>query len=125
MKGATFLNRTPDSEYIVKFEFPEFTSLCPKTGQPDFATIRVVYVPKANCLESKSVKMYFFAYRSFRGFMESITNKILRDFVQSCNPKEMKVIADFAPRGALKIKVEASYMEGVGYKVNCDKTEAL
>lgn len=111
-----FPNRTPEARYIVNLKFPEFTSLCPKTGQPDFANILVQYVPGETCLESKSIKLYFFAYRNFGAFMESITNKILRDFVQACSPRSMKVTAQFAPRGALGITVEAFYQEGVGYE---------
>lgn len=119
-----FPNRNPEGSYFVNLKFPEFTSLCPKTGQPDFAEIFVQYVPNELCLESKSVKLYFFAYRNFGAFMESITNKIIRDFVQACSPKQMKVTAKFAPRGALAITVDAFYYEATGFNIR-SKGEAV
>ena len=113
-----FPNRHLGDGYLINLRFPEFTSLCPKTGQPDFAEILVQYVPGELCLESKSIKLYFFAYRNFGAFMESITNKILRDMVEACQPKSMTVIGDFAPRGALRITVQASYDETLGFNVH-------
>jgi len=121
----TFPNRNKDSQYHVDLNFPEFTSLCPKTGQPDFAHIQVVYVPNKLCLESKSIKLYFFAYRNFGAFMESITNKILRDFVHKCEPLQMVVKATFAPRGALSITVTAEYSEEYGYEITKDIHKCL
>lgn len=105
----TFPNKTPDRDYLIKMEFPEFTSLCPKTGQPDFATIHLEYIAQEKCLESKSIKLYFFRYRGYGSFMETIVNKILDDFVEACSPKQMKVTGIFNPRGGLKIEVVAKY----------------
>lgn len=96
-----------DTEVILTF--PEFTSLCPKTGQPDFATILVKYIPKDLCVESKSLKLYYFAYRQYGSFMETIANKILDDLVSRLQPKWMEVTADFAPRGGLKIVPVSTY----------------
>ncbi len=120
----TFPNRHPDAKYQVDLVFPEFTSLCPKTGQPDFARIEVTYIPKDLCLESKAVKLYFFAYRNFGAFMESITNKILRDFVAAASPRWMRVRGVFAPRGALAITVNAEYSEAQGFRVMSIAKEA-
>jgi len=103
----TFNNKYPDNEYMVEFVFPEFTSLCPKTGQPDFAEIVIQYHPDQKCIESKSLKMYFFAYRSCGSFMETITNKILEDCFQMCNPHWMKVVGKFNARGGTFINVTA------------------
>ncbi|RLF30301.1 MAG: NADPH-dependent 7-cyano-7-deazaguanine reductase QueF [Thermoplasmata archaeon] len=110
-----FPNRHVGDDYMVEMSFPEFTSLCPKTGQPDFATITVRYIPNKVCLESKSIKLYMFAYRNFGAFMESITGKILRDFVQVSYPVYMNVIGDFAPRGALAIRVHATWSQKEGF----------
>ena len=104
-----FENKFPGRDYEVKLTFPEFTSLCPKTGQPDFAVIHILYSPDRLCLESKSIKMYFFAYRNFGSFMETITNKILNDCVEKCAPRRMKVIGQFNARGGLVIEVSATY----------------
>ncbi|MBT9139181.1 MAG: NADPH-dependent 7-cyano-7-deazaguanine reductase [Syntrophomonadaceae bacterium] len=103
----TFPNQHPEKEYVINMTFPEFTSLCPKTGQPDFATIKVQYVPRKKCLESKSIKLYLFAYREVGSFMETIVNNILNDFVEVCSPKNMVVKGIFNPRGGLKIIVVA------------------
>lgn len=108
----TFPNKFPGRDYLIKFIFPEFTSLCPKTGQPDFATIEVQYIADEKCIESKSLKLYFFAYRQYGSFMETITNKILEDCVKVCNPKYMKVIGRFNPRGGIGIVVTAEYVKG-------------
>lgn len=103
----TFDNKTPDREYVVEFIFPEFTSLCPKTGQPDFATIKISYSPDKKCIESKSLKLYLFAFRSHGSFMETITNKILEDCFRICDPRWMKVHGLFNPRGGITINVKA------------------
>lgn len=105
----TFINRYPGRDYIVQFQFPEFTSLCPKTGQPDFACIGIDYVPNELCIESKSLKLYFFAFRSYGSFMETITNKILEDLVVVCSPKWMEVRGMFNARGGIVINVSARY----------------
>jgi len=105
----TFPNTRMGRGYTIELVFPEFTSLCPKTGQPDFARIEVTYVPRERCLESKSVKLYFFAYRNDGSFMETITNRILDDFVRACDPQEMVVKGIFNARGGLFINVKAGY----------------
>ena len=105
----TFENQYPKRNYETEFHFPEFTSLCPKTGQPDFATIKIIYVADQKCIETKSLKLYLFAYRQYGSFMETITNKILEDLVNICDPRKMKVIGIFNPRGGISINVKAEY----------------
>jgi 7-cyano-7-deazaguanine reductase len=95
----TFENPRPGRDYQVKFVFPEFTSMCPVTGQPDFATITIEYVPDKRCLEMKSLKLYFLAYRNKGIFYEGVVNTILDDLVAVLDPREMTVIGDFAVRG--------------------------
>lgn len=107
----TFENRYPNRDYTIQFIFPEFTSLCPKTGQPDFATIEINYVANYKCIESKSLKLYFFAYRQYGSFMETMVNKILEDLVNVCQPKEMTVVGQFNARGGIIINVTAQFQE--------------
>lgn len=107
----TFPNQFPGRDYHIRLEFPEFTSLCPKTGQPDFANIYIDYVPNELCVESKSLKLYMFAWRNEGSFMETITNRILNDFVAACNPRWCEVRGEFNPRGGLKIDVVAEHGE--------------
>lgn len=102
-----FPNRFPNRPYIVSIEFPEFTSLCPVTGQPDFATIVVEYIPDAFCVESKSFKVYMFAYRDHQSFMESITNTILDDICNTLQPLWCRVKGLFTPRGGTNLHVFA------------------
>jgi len=106
-----FPNKYPDRDYQICFEHPEFTSLCPKTGQPDFATIEITYVPDQLCIETKSLKLYFTAYRNHGSFMETITNKILDDLVSVCRPRRMQVVAMFNPRGGTSLTVTAEYVQ--------------
>ncbi len=106
----TFPNRFQDREYVVRFESEEFTSLCPMTGQPDFGAITVEYVPGERCIESKSLKLYLFSYRSEPSFMETLTNRILDDLAGACKPRRMTVIGDFRPRGGIGIVVQADYV---------------
>lgn len=106
-KIATFENQFPDYEITV-IE-PEFTSVCPKTGLPDFGTITIKYVPDNHCLELKSLKMYFNAYRNIGIFMENSVNRILNDVVSSCKPISASVHGDFNARGGIKTVVEAKY----------------
>lgn len=103
----TFENQYPNRNYITEFVFSEFSSLCPKTEQPDFATIKVQYVPDKRCIETKSLKLYFLAFRQYGSFMETITNKILEDCVSVCDPRWIKIIANFNARGGTLINVEA------------------
>lgn len=102
----TFENKYPDSPYGVEFETEEFTSLCPKTGQPDFATIQIRYVPAELCIESKSLKLYLFSYRNHGSFMETITNKIARDIFDTCDPHALLVTGTFKARGGIDISVQ-------------------
>ncbi len=103
----TFPNQFPD--YEIKIEFPEFTSICPKTGLPDFGTIVIRYVPKGHCLELKSLKMYMLAYRDLGIFYENAVNRILEDIVKACRPVKAVVTGEFNPRGGLASVVEAHY----------------
>jgi len=105
----TFPNAFPGRRYTVTFASEEFTSLCPKTGQPDFGTITIRYVPGARCIESKSLKLYLFSYRDEGTFMETLTNRILDDLTAACDPLEMDVTGDFAARGGITITVTATY----------------
>ncbi|MCR5504599.1 MAG: preQ(1) synthase [Elusimicrobiaceae bacterium] len=92
-------------EYLIRISLPEFTSVCPKTGLPDFATITIEYIPAKLCLELKSLKYYLLEYRDMGIFMENTANKILDDIVKAAKPKCARVIADFTPRGGLKSQI--------------------
>lgn len=105
----TFPNKFEHLDYFIELYSNEFTSLCPKTGQPDFGSIYVKYTPAKKCIESKSFKLYLFAYRNFQSFMETMTNKMLLDLVLACEPKNMEVIGSYAIRGGVKIDVTAGY----------------
>lgn len=102
-----FENQYPHRDYLTEFVFTEFSSLCPKTGQPDFATIKIQYIPDKKCIETKSLKLYFLAFRQYGAFMETITNKILEDCSSVCHPRWMKISSNFNPRGGTLINVEA------------------
>jgi 7-cyano-7-deazaguanine reductase len=104
-----FDNPRPGRDYEVKFVFPEFTSICPVTGQPDFATITLAYVPDRLCVEMKSLKLYYFAYRNKGIFYEAVVNTILDDLVAVLKPQRMTVIGDFAVRGGTAGTVTVSY----------------
>src|SRR4051812_31413867 len=104
-----FPNPRPDRDYEVKFGFPEFTSVCPVTGQPDFATITVTYVPGEYCVEMKSLKLYFFAFRNKGIFYEAVTNQILDDLVEALSPRRMTIVGEFAVRGGTAGTVTATY----------------
>lgn len=105
----TFENPNPGREYTIEISCPEFTCVCPKTGQPDFATIRIRYVPDALCLELKALKLYFWSYRDQGAFHEAVTNRILDDLVAACQPRRMCIIGDFNVRGGLHTVVTAEY----------------
>jgi 7-cyano-7-deazaguanine reductase len=105
----TFPNPNPDRDYTINFDCPEFTCLCPRTGQPDFATIRIEYVPDELCVELKSLKLYLWSYRNEGVFHEAVTNKILDDLVKVTQPRKMKVIGDFFVRGGIHTVVSAEY----------------
>jgi 7-cyano-7-deazaguanine reductase len=104
-----FPNQYPEYSYTVCHETEEFSSLCPKTGQPDFATIQIVYMPRAVCIESKSLKLYLGAFRNEGSFMETIVNRIKTDLVEVLSPAWIHVVGEFKPRGGIKTKVSASY----------------
>lgn len=105
----TFPNPRPGRDYQVQFVFPEFTSMCPVTGQPDFATITVTYVPNRLCVEMKSLKLYYLAYRNKGIFYEAAVNTILDDLVAVLEPRRMTVVGDFAVRGGTKGIVTATH----------------
>lgn len=105
----TFPNPYPDRDYRVRFSCPEFTALCPITGQPDFARIEIEYVPNERCVESKSLKLYLFSFRNEGSFGERIANRILDDLIAVCAPRRAKVTAKFTPRGGISMKVVAEH----------------
>ena len=105
----TFENQFPKRDYLIEIVCPEFTSVCPKTGQPDFATINIKYVPAKFCIELKSLKLYMFSYREEGEFHEHVTNKILDDIVAKCSPIRAEVVGDFNVRGGIKTVVTAKY----------------
>ena len=104
-----FPNPRPDRDYEIQFSFPEFTSVCPVTGQPDFATITLTYVPDQYCVEMKSLKLYFFAFRNQGIFYEAVTNQILDDLVATLQPRRMTVVGAFAVRGGTAGTITAAY----------------
>lgn len=109
-----FANPRPERDYEIRLVFPEFTSVCPVTGQPDFATITITYVPDRLCVEMKSLKLYFFAYRNKGIFYEAVTNTILDDLVAVLKPRRMKVVGEFAVRGGMAGTVTAEYVKPAG-----------
>jgi len=106
-----FPNRSPGRYYLVTLESNEFTCVCPLTGQPDFATIRVQYVPDEKIVESKSYKLYLWSYRNEGAFHEHVVNKILDDLVAALDPHWIKVTGEFNVRGGISIKVEAEHVK--------------
>ena len=105
----SFPNKYPTRDYSIEFDCPEFTSLCPVTGQPDFAKIRILYIPDVICLESKSLKLYLGSFRTIGMFHEEITNRILDDLVSECEPRWARVVGTMNPRGGIAITVTAEY----------------
>jgi 7-cyano-7-deazaguanine reductase len=104
-----FDNPRPGRDYVITIRCPEFTSVCPKTGQPDFGEITIEYRPAAKCIELKSLKFYMQSYRNKGIFYESLTNQILDDLVAACRPKWMKVTSKFTPRGGITTEVTAEH----------------
>lgn len=102
-------NQYPDKIYTINLEIPEFTCICPKTGLPDFATLKIEYIPDKYCVELKSLKYYINFYRDVGIFHEHAVNKILGDFVKSCRPRGVKIIGEFNPRGGIKTTVIREY----------------
>ncbi len=109
-----FPNPRPERDYQIEFVFPEFTSVCPVTGQPDFATITIRYVPDAQCVEMKSLKLYFFAYRNKGIFYEAVVNTILDDLVAAIKPRKMTVVGAFAVRGGTAGIVTVEHPSPIG-----------
>ncbi len=105
----TFINKHQDNDYFVKFNCPEFTSLCPITGQPDFATIYISYIPDVKMVESKSLKLYLFSFRNHGDFHEDCVNIIMKDLIKLMNPRYIEVWGKFTPRGGISIDPYCNY----------------
>ena len=108
-KLELFENPRPNREYKITIRCPEFTSVCPKTGQPDFGEIIIEYIPDKKCIELKSLKMYIQSYRNKGIFYESLTNDILDDLASACKPRQMRITSSFTPRGGITTEVVAEY----------------
>ena len=107
---ATFPNPKPGRDYEIRFECPEFTCLCPLTGQPDFATFRITYTPGEKCVELKSLKLYLWSFRDEGHFFEQVTNQILDDLVKAVAPRRMTVTGIFNVRGGIRTRVVARHV---------------
>ncbi|MFL5392439.1 MAG: preQ(1) synthase [Myxococcales bacterium] len=105
----TFPNPSPGRDYQIQFECPEFTCVCPMTGQPDFAVIRITYVPDRLCVELKSLKLYLWSFRDEGAFHEAVTNRILDDLVEALRPRRAEVVGDFFVRGGIHTVVTAQH----------------
>ena len=105
----TFPNPNPDRDYVIFLECPEFTCLCPMTGQPDFATFEIQYIPDKLCIELKSLKLYLWSYRNEGAYHEAVTNKLLSDLVAACQPRWMEVKGIFNVRGGIETTVTATH----------------
>ena len=105
----TFENQFPGRDYVVEIVCPEFTSVCPKTGQPDFGTLTITYTPDSKCVELKSLKLYLQSFRNQGIFYEHVTNRILDDLVAVLSPRRMKLVAAFTPRGGITTNVTATH----------------
>ncbi len=104
-----FDNPQPARDYTIRIEMPEFTCLCPKTGQPDFATLHLEYVPEKSCIELKALKMYIWSFRDEGAFHEAVTNQILSELVAACEPRFMRLTAEFKVRGGIYTTVVAEH----------------
>lgn len=105
----TFVNKHPGNEYVVRFDCPEFTTLCPKTGQPDFGHIYIRYIPRERMVESKSLKLYLFSFRNHGDFHEDCVNVIMKDLVRLMDPRYIEVEGRFMPRGGISIHPFANW----------------
>jgi 7-cyano-7-deazaguanine reductase len=105
----TFENQFPGRDYVIEIVCPEFTSVCPKTGQPDFGTLTITYTPAARCVELKSLKLYLQGFRNEGIFYENVTNRILDDLVAVLAPRKMELVAAFTPRGGISTSVTARH----------------
>jgi len=106
-----FDNPTPERDYTIRITLPEFTCLCPKTGQPDFATLELEYVPEESCVELKSLKLYIWSFRDEGAFHEAVSNEILSDLVKACKPRFMRLTAEFNVRGGVYTTVVAEHKD--------------
>ncbi len=116
----TFPNPNKDDDYTINFEIPEFTCLCPKTGQPDFALLEIDYIPDNLCVELKSLKLYICSFRDQGAFHEAVTNQILNDLVITISPRYMNIIANFNVRGGIYTTVTVEHIMD-GWSSNTDK----
>ena len=107
----TFANPTPERDYTIRMTMPEFSCLCPKTGQPDFATLTLEYVPHETCVELKSLKLYIWSFRDRGAFHEAVTNQILSDLVAATSPRFMRLLAEFNVRGGIYTTVVAEHRQ--------------
>ena len=107
----TFANPAPDRDYTIRMTIPEFSCLCPKTGQPDFATLKLAYVPHERCIELKSLKLYIWSFRSRGAFHEAVTNEILGHLVAATAPRFMRLLAEFNVRGGIYTTVTAEHQQ--------------
>ena len=110
----TFENPYPRRDYLIEMDCPEFTTVCPKTGQPDFGKIKISYVPDQKCIELKSLKLYLWSFRNRGIFHEAVTNFILEDLVASCQPRRMTVVGDYNVRGGISTIVSVEYNQTNG-----------
>jgi 7-cyano-7-deazaguanine reductase len=108
----TFANQFPGRDYTIEIVCPEFTSVCPKTGQPDFGTLTFRYIPEGTCVELKSLKLYLQAFRNEGIFYENVTNRILDDLVALLQPRQMTLVAQFTPRGGISSRIVVSHPSG-------------
>ena len=113
-KLETFPNPNPGRDYTIRMRIPEFTCLCPKTGQPDFATLHLEYVPDRKCVELKSLKLYIWSFRNEGKFHEAVTNEILDDLVRATSPRFMRLTAEFLVRGGIYTTVVAQHGKSGG-----------
>ncbi|MER3415759.1 MAG: NADPH-dependent 7-cyano-7-deazaguanine reductase QueF [Gemmataceae bacterium] len=109
----TFPNAYPEREYTVEIVCPEFTSICPRTGQPDFGTITFTYIPDQVCVELKSLKLYLQRYRNQGIFYETLINRLLDDFAAACQPRYLEVVGEFHPRGGITTSVRCVYERAI------------
>ena len=107
----TFPNPKPERQYVISHSNPEFTSVCPITGLPDFAVVTIEYIPNEVCLELKALKYYFLEFRNKGIFYEAVTNQILDDLVEACNPIQMTVVTEWGARGGMTSVIEATYLQ--------------
>lgn len=120
----TFVNKHPENEYVVTFDCPEFTTLCPKTGQPDFGHIYISYIPRERMVESKSLKLYLFSFRNHGDFHEDCVNIIMKDLIRLMDPKYIEVKGIFMPRGGISIYPFANYGDAEHQELEKERRKA-